>query len=131
MRVVLTPLKLIGAAIMIVGFGAGIPFFWVWVGSQLQGGTAPSLPGLGVTLLGITLSYSLLAVAFAWIKERLAPTRGPARHDWNRSLSAERLRRGQNTHALDDLMVTVTILVGIVCTIWFFLFGSPGVPVAP
>ena len=131
MRLLLTPLKLLGAAILIVGFGAGIPFFWVWVGSQLQGGTAPSLAGLGVALLGIALSYSLLAVVFAWLKERLQPTPGPARHDWNRSLSAERLRRGQNTHALDDLLVTVTILVGIVCTIWFFLFGSPGVPIAP
>jgi len=131
MRILLTSLRVVLAVVLIVGFGAGIPFFWVWVGSQLQGGTAPSLPGLGVTLLGITLSYSLLAVAFAWLKERLQPTTGPARHDWNRSLSAERLRRGQNTHALDDLLVTVTILVGIVCTIWFFLFGNPGVPIAP
>jgi hypothetical protein len=29
------------------------------------------------------------------------------------------------------MVVTATILVGIVCTAWFFMFGSPGVPVAP
>lgn len=131
MRIVLTTLKLAGAVVLILGFGAGVPFFWVWVGSQLQGGTAPSLSGLGVTLAGITASYALLAVVFAWLNHRLHPSSGPARHDWNRSLSAERLRRGQNTNALDDVLVTATILVGIVCTVWFFMFGSPGVPVAP
>jgi predicted secreted protein len=49
------------------------------------------------------------------------------RHDWNRSLSAER-RQAPQTHPIEDLVITATILVGIVCTIWFLLFGSPGVP---
>ena len=129
MRVLLTPFKVAIAALAILCFGAGVPFFWVWLGSQFQGGTAPSLSGLGVTLVGITGSYALLAVILAWVKERLQPSTRPTRHDWNRSLSAERLRRGQNTHALEDVVVAVTLLVGLVCTIWFFLFGNPGVPV--
>ena len=129
LRFVTTPLKWLLAAVMIAIFGAAVPFAWVWVGSQLQGGTAPSLTGLGVALLGIAGTYVLLAIVLALIKERLSPTLTPTRHDWNRSLSSERMQRGSNTHTIEDIIVTATILVGIVCTIWFLLFGNPGVPV--
>jgi hypothetical protein len=128
-RILLTPVKLVAALATIVAFGAGVPFFWVWLGSLLQGGTAPSMTGLGVALVGIAGSYALLTVVFAWFKERLHPTQGPVRHDWNRSLSAERLQRGQTTTAIEDIVVAATLVVGIICTVWFFLFGNPGVPV--
>lgn len=119
------------AAVAILMFGAGVPYLWVWVGSQLQGGTAPSFSGLGVALFGIIISYALLALLLAWIKARVVHDDGkPVRYAWNRSLSAERYT-GPNTHPIEDLIMTATILVGIVCTVWFLLFGSPGVPVAP
>ena len=115
----------------IILFGAGVPYLWVWIGSQLQGGTAPSFTGLGVALFGIIISYALMAFLLAWLKAIVTHDEGkPVRHDWNRSLSAER-RSGPQTHPIEDLVVTATILVGIVCTVWFLLFGSPGVPVAP
>ena len=111
-------------------FGAGVPYLWVWVGSQLQGGTAPSFGGLGVALFGIIFSYWLMAYSLAWLKAVVTHDEGkPVRHDWNRSLSAER-RTGPETHPIEDLVVTATILVGIVCTAWFLLFGIPGVPVS-
>lgn len=128
-RIITTPLKWLVAAVVIVAFGAGVPFGWVWIGSQLQGGTAPSLTGLGVALVGIAGTYVILALVLAMIKERLSPTLHPIRHDWNRSLSSERITRGANTHAIEDIIVTATILVGIVCTCWFLMFGNPGVPV--
>jgi hypothetical protein len=119
------------AIVAILVFGAGVPYLWVWVGSQLQGGTAPSFSGLGVALLGIVVSYSLLALFLAWIKALAIHDDGkPVRYAWNRSLSAERYT-GPNTHPIEDIVMTATILVGIVCTGWFLLFGSPGVPVAP
>jgi hypothetical protein len=119
------------AAIAVIVFGAGVPYLWVWIGSQLQGGTAPSFSGLGVALFGIIISYGLMAYILAWIKAVVTHEEGkPVRHDWNRSLSAER-RSGPDTHPIEDLVVTATILVGIVCTAWFLMFGSPGVPVAP
>ena len=111
----------------VVLFGAGVPYLWVWVGSQLQGGTAPSFSGLGVALFGIIFSYMGMAFLLAWIKAWVThDSGGPVRHDWNRSLSAER-KRAPNTHPIEDLVITATILVGIVCTIWFLLFGDPGV----
>ena len=67
----------------------------------------------------------------AWVKAVVTHDEGkPVRHDWNRSLSAER-RSGPDTHPIEDIVITATILVGIVCTVWFLLFGSSGVPVAP
>ena len=115
------------AILAIIVFGAGVPYLWVWVGSQLQGGTAPSFSGLGVALLGIILSYSLMAYLLAWLKAVVTHDEGkPTRHDWNRSLSAER-RQVAQTHPIEDIVITATILVGIVCTIWFLLFGDPGV----
>jgi hypothetical protein len=129
-RILLTPFRLIFGLVAIIAFGAGVPFLWVWVGSQLQGGTTPSLSGLGVALIGIIASYVVLTVVFAWLKERVHPTQGPVRHDWNRSLSAERLQRGQTTTAIEDIVVAATLVVGVICTIWFLFFGNPGVPVA-
>ena len=119
------------AAVAVVLFGAGVPYLWVWVGSQLQGGTAPSFSGLGVALFGIIISYVGLALLLAWVKAIVLHDDGkPTRYAWNRSLSAERYT-GPATHPIEDIVVTATILVGIVCTIWFLLFGDPGVPVAP
>ena len=119
------------AGIAILLFGAGVPYLWVWVGSQLQGGTAPSFSGLGVALFGIIISYSALAFGLAWIKALAVHDDGkPVRYAWNRSLSAER-HTGPQTHPIEDIVITATILVGIVCTAWFLMFGNPGVPVAP
>jgi hypothetical protein len=123
--------KVIVATVAVIIFGAGIPFAWIWIGSQLQGGTAPSFGGLGVALLGIVVSYSLLAVAFAWVRERLDPQEGPTHYAWNRSLSAERRQGPSQTHSIEDIAAAATLVVAIVCTIWFLLFGDPGVPTAP
>jgi hypothetical protein len=124
-------LRLILVVIAVAVFGAGVPLLWVWVGSQLQGGTAPSMSGLGVTLLGIVASYWLLAYLFARIKQRSDPeSQRPVRYEWNRSLSAERPQAGRNTHTLEDIAVFATVVVAVACTILFLLVGNPGVPVA-
>jgi len=113
----------------VVVFGAGVPLLWVWVGSMMQGGTAPSMSGLGVALGGIVVSYTVLAALFAWIVERSRSEDRPVRYAWNRSLSAERHHPGRTTHALEEVVVMATLLVGLACTVFFFLFGSPGTPV--
>jgi hypothetical protein len=131
-RLIVTTVRAALALVAIAAFGIGIPFAWVWIGSQFQGGTAPSSAGLGVTLGGIVGSYVLLAILFGWVKGRSsqAPT-GPVRYAWNRSLSAERYQAGRGTTPLEDIIAVATIVVGIICTFWFFAFGSPGVPTTP
>ena len=119
------------AGVAILVFGAGVPYLWLYIGSQFQGGTAPSFGGLGIALFGIIFSYALMAFGLAWLKAYVTRDEGgPVRHDWNRSLSAER-RQVAQTHPIEDLVITATILVGIVCTLWFLLFGDPGIRQAP
>jgi hypothetical protein len=130
LRPLLTLLRVVAAVVAVIVFGAGIPFAWIWIGSQLQGGTAPSLAGLGVALAGIVVSYAALLAGFAWLRERISPAEGPVRHEWNRSLSAER-KQGPQTNSIEDIAVAATIIVAIVCTVWFLLFGNPGVPISP
>lgn len=121
--------KIVLAVVAVILFGAGIPFLWIWIGSQLQGGTAPSFGGIGVALFGIVGSYVLLAMGYAWVKERYVPREGPVRHSWNRSLSAERRTGPSDTTPIEDIAAAATLVVAIVCTIWFLLFGDPGVPI--
>jgi hypothetical protein len=131
LRFFITLIKVVLAIVAVIIFGVGVPFAWIWIGSQLQGGTAPSLTGLGVALLGIIVSYVLLAMIFSWVKERLSPTEGPIRHEWNRSLSAERKTGPAQTSSIEDIAAAATLLVALICTVWFLLFGDPGVPIAP
>ena len=131
LRPIATLLRIVLAVIAVIVFGAGIPFLWIWIGSQLQGGTAPSLGGLGVALLGIVLSYALLLTIFAWLRERISPTEAPVRHEWNRSLSAERKTGPSETNSIEDIAAAATLVVALVCTIWFLAFGDPGVPISP
>jgi hypothetical protein len=128
-RAVLSLVRGLAVIIGVVLVGAGVPFAWIWVGSQLQGGTAPSLSGLGVALAGIVASYWLIAAAFAWIVERARGEHGPARYAWNRSMRDQTPQPGQTSHTLEEIVVAATLLVGVGCTIFFFLFGNPGVPV--
>lgn len=130
-RTIVGALRAVAIGVGVLLFGAGVPFLWIWVGSQLQGGTAPSLTGLGVAIAGIFVSYWLLGAVFAWIIERSRADTGPTRYAWNRSMRAERYQGPRTTHPLEEIVVMATILVGIATTIIFFLFGNPGVPVSP
>jgi hypothetical protein len=111
---------------------AGAPTLaWVWVGSQVQGGTTPTASAIVTVVGGLVVTYLLLALLFAWIAGRSqSRPEKRVRYAWNRSLRDERhqVRRG---HWLEDLFVAAAILVGIVILVWFFLWGNPGVPVAP
>jgi hypothetical protein len=37
----------------------------------------------------------------------------------------------RSTHTLEDIAVAATVIVAVICSIWFLLFGSPGTPVTP
>ena len=75
---------------------AGIPLAWVWVGSQVQGGTTPSATAIATVVTGCMASYGFVA---SWRPgSRAVATRSPgaARHEryaWNRSLRDERKTR--------------------------------------
>jgi heme/copper-type cytochrome/quinol oxidase subunit 2 len=97
---------------------AGVPFGWLWVGSQVQAETG----SLGLALLamavGVAASIFVLVRLLAWL---------------NLSLIHVRERRGLETYGnvtLEGVMAVSAGLALVSFCIWFFLFsGSSPVPV--
>ncbi len=110
-------------------FAAGPPLVWVWIGSQVQGGTAPSATAIVTVIAGLAISYMLLALMVSSVA-RSRPAEKRVRAAWYRSMRDERheVRRGL---VMEDLFVAVTLLVTAAIVVWFLFFGSPGVPVGP
>lgn len=119
-------------AIVIAGIvlAAGPPLLWVWIGSQVQGGPDPSGTAIVTVIAGLVLSYMVIGFVVAWIAGRSGAGDARMRYAWNRSMRDEE-RKPAGTHWLEDAFVAAAILVTIVIAVWFFLYGNPGVPVAP
>ena len=127
---VATVAKFTFGVVLVAILAAGIPLAWVWVGSQVQGGTSPSATAIATVVTGCMASYGFVALIAAWLKGRNANTPGAAQNErfaWNRSLRDER-HTAPETNFLENILIITTIVVGIVVTVWFFLYGSPGVP---
>jgi hypothetical protein len=95
----------------------GVPFGWLWVGSQVQSET----DSLGLALLamavGVAASIAALLRLLGWL---------------NLQHIHARERRGLETYGnvtLEGVMATSAILALVSFCIWFFLFsGSSPVP---
>ena len=96
---------------------AGVPFGWLWVGSQVQAATG----SLGLALLamavGVVASIALLVRLLGWL---------------NLQHIHARERRGLETYGnvtLEGVMATSAFFALVSFCIWFFLFsGSSPVP---
>jgi hypothetical protein len=103
----------IGSAVLWVG----VPFGWLWIGSQIQVAT----DSLGLTLLamavGIVVSIAALLRLLGWLNLQYAHARE---------------RRGLDSYgnvALEGVMAISAGLALVSFCIWFFLFsGSSPVP---
>ena len=125
-----TLFRFTAGAVLVALLAGGIPLAWVWVGSQVQGGTSPSATAIATVVTGCMASYGFVALIAAWLKGR--GDRGPAaarheRYAWNRSMRDED-PTPHRTNFLENVLIVTTIVVGLVVTVWFFLYGSPGVP---
>jgi hypothetical protein len=117
-------------AVVVALLAVGIPLAWVWVGSQVQGGTSPSATAIATVVTGCLASYGCVAVLAAWFKGRgdeVARKARRERYAWNRSLREER-KTAPKTSFLENCLIATTIVVALVVTVWFFLYGNPGVP---
>ncbi|MGI9021469.1 MAG: hypothetical protein ACR2G3_12265 [Solirubrobacterales bacterium] len=125
-----TVFRFTAGAVVVALLAAGIPLAWVWVGSQVQGGTAPKAAAIATVVTGCIASYGLVALLAAWFKGRgdiVARRARNERYAWNRSLRDER-KHAPETSFLENCLIAATIVVGLVVTVWFFLYGNPGVP---
>ncbi|MEO8092215.1 MAG: hypothetical protein ABI726_05865 [bacterium] len=125
-----TFVRLTAGVLLVALLAAGIPLAWVWVGAQVQGGTAPSGTAIATVVTGCMASYGCVALLAAWLKGRKDQQSAAARHErfaWNRSMRDSR-HRPPDTNFLENVLIVSTIVVGIIVVVWFFLYGSPGVP---
>ena len=96
----------------------GVPFGWLWVGSQVEAATDSLGLALFVMAAGVAASIAALLRLLGWLNLRRIHVRE---------------RRGLETTgnvALEGVMVTSAGLALVSFCIWFFLFsGSSPVPV--
>lgn len=117
----------IAGLVLVAILAVGVPIAWVWVGSQVQGGTSPTTTAIVTVIGGLVVSYSLVGLIAAWLKGRTEQAeRGPERYAWNRSLRDERATPAA-TSFLENVLIVATIVVAIIVTVWFFLWGDPGI----
>lgn len=96
----------------------GVPFGWLWVGSQVEAATGSLGAALAVMAAGVAASIAALLRLLGWLNVQHLHARE---------------RRGRETHGdvmLEAVMVTSAGLALVSFCIWFFLFsGSSPVPV--
>jgi heme/copper-type cytochrome/quinol oxidase subunit 2 len=97
----------------------GVPFGWLYVGSQIQGSTDSIGLALMVMMVGVVLSIVLIVPALGWL---------------NRKHLELREARGLETHgqtALEGIMTVCVVIAVIVFVVWFFVIEGPGPSLAP
>ena len=113
--------------------GAGVPLFWIWIGSLIQssrGAQKVEASTALVMVVGIIVSYVLVLIIAGAIQARNADEdegRGPTRYPWLRSMRDEPYRPGtQKLSPVEAVFVGTAIVASIAMLIWFFAFaGSP------
>jgi hypothetical protein len=109
--------------------GLGVPLLWIWVGSQIQGSTAPSWTALAVVHAGMIGTLLLIAGIFSFFVARSREA-SKARADWMRGQSEERRKDTfSDTHPLEMIIFFAVFVDLIVFVVWFFFFADPGTPV--
>jgi hypothetical protein len=117
------------AAIVI---GAGVPLFWIWVGSMIQssrGSQHVEGSTAAILIVGILVTYVVILIIAGAIQGRggREAERPPTRYPWNRSMRDEPYRPGTTKLTpVEAVFVGTAVVASIAMVIWFFaLAGSP------
>jgi hypothetical protein len=122
-------------AVMVVGsvlMWIGAPLIWLWVGSQLQSGSTPSLGPYLVILVGVVVSMIVLGKLLSSLDRlygRVTNSNATVRvrMPWNRSLRGER-GSGRQTRVVDIVMVVSVSGALLLFGAWFFLLAGSSLP---
>ena len=121
--------------VMVVGsllMWIGAPIFWLWLGSQLQSGSTPSLGPYLLILVGVVVSMIVLGKLLSSL-DRLygRVTHSDAsvrvRMPWHRSMRGER-GSGRPTRVVDVVMVVSVSSALLLFGAWFFLLAGSSLP---
>jgi hypothetical protein len=119
----------------IVGFG--VPLGWVWVGSQVQGGSGATSVDFSVAMLiffGIVVTYMVILWIAGWVISRVEPVdptkqTSTSRTPWMRGMTDTRPikpKGAQPAWTVETVFVGTTLIVTAAFWLWFmFLAGSP------
>jgi hypothetical protein len=108
------------------------PVAWIWLASQLEQSSQPTLGPLVLVLVGLVVSTIIIGKVLANLGRAHARVTGSAdmkrlRLPWLRSLRGER-DSGRRTQVLDVVMVTSVSLALLMFGIWFFVFAGSSLP---
>jgi hypothetical protein len=119
------------------GLAFGVPLGWLWIGSQVQGGTGASSVDFSVAMLvlfGIIGTYVAVLFLAGWAMSRADPSlrsdtqRGTARSPWMRGMTDTRALKRQSPliGGIERVFVVTTLIVSAAFWLWLlFLAGSP------
>jgi hypothetical protein len=115
-----------------VVIGAGVPLFWIWIGSLIQTSRgAQHVEGstAAILIVGILVTYVVILVIAGAIQGRSTRDveRAPTRYPWNRSMRDEPYRPGTSKLTpVEAVFVGTAVVASIAMVVWFFaLAGSP------
>jgi hypothetical protein len=135
------PIRGIGTLIVtvivaaIVGFG--VPLGWVWIGSQVQGGSGATSLDFSVAMLilfGIIITYVGVLWIAGWVLARVDPhdpqrQQSSSRTPWMRGMTDTRAikpRGADKAWEIETVFVGTTLIVTAAFWLWFlFIAGSP------
>jgi hypothetical protein len=126
---------LILIVVMVVGsllMWIGAPLFWLWLGSQLQSGSTPTLGPYVLVLVGVVVSMIVLGKLLSVIDRaygRVTHTDATmrVRMPWHRSMRGER-GSGRQTRVVDIVMIVSVSGALVLFGGWFFLLAGSSLP---
>lgn len=109
-----------------------IPLGWLWLGSQLQSSSNPTLGPILLVLAGIPASMVIVAKGLSRLNRKYTEVTGGAtdarfRAPWMRSMRGERAHTRERT-VLDVVMVVSVSLALLALLAWFALFAGNPLP---
>ena len=119
--------------------GFGVPLLWVWIGSQLQGGSGATELNFTVAvaiLAGIIVTYIGVLYIAGWLMSRFesdpdsGKQRGTSREPWMRGMSDTRSvgprRKSTAAESIERVFIVTTMLVTAAAWVWFLFFAEGG-----
>ena len=111
-----------------------MPVFWVWLGSQMQKSSQPTMGPYLVVIAGIVISAVLISKGLGAADRasgRLMTQgqMGRRRLPWNRSMRGERDQDARQPVTVLTTVMVVSVGAAMFCFgVWFFLFAGSSLP---
>ncbi|MGB2712512.1 MAG: hypothetical protein WBC33_13495 [Conexibacter sp.] len=111
----------------------GLPIAWLWIASQVQGGSSePSMAPYGLVVVGLPLSIAAVGKVLASLDRAYGRVTGRQPEErrqraWLKSMRGERIVQRRYA-VLDVVMVTSVSLAGMAFVVWFFFFAGSSLP---